>query len=382
MASITIYDHLQDESRHHVLELLKSHLPISLPLYRRIQFQHFTATSHLLCSLSLAELRSGTTDKPWIAAYVDRSRRPETEVWPAASWQSDTTAAATETETEWMPQAQELTRALVDEVARIGLPDAESPTTATATTTTTTTQPSAAAAAAAAAAAPAQDSAAASGGGGGKSSATQVDRAEYAGHLKDGNIAIFGSVHERTVAAMTRIGALAEGYVGADIPYRKYIFDLGGKSTSKPGPPELPPDLVWGRVQPRHFDLVKSRTMIPRQDSTLRQIPSMALYPKDKSDPISWTFLAPDASLASLHVEPEYRGRGLAKMVAAKMFADGMAVFGMEGAKTGDQSPNDEDRWAHADVAVDNVASNAVCKSLGGESAWQVYWIRVDLVKS
>lgn len=120
--------------------------------------------------------------------------------------------------------------------------------------------------------------------------------------------------------------------------------------------------------------------MIPRQDSTLRQLPSLALYPKEKSDPISWAFLSPDASLASLHVEPEYRGRRLAKILAAKLFAERMNVFWDVGDWIGAEGKG-VDRWAHADVAIDNGPSNGVCKGLNGESTWNVFWVRVDLSK-
>lgn len=60
-----------------------------------------------------------------------------------------------------------------------------------------------------------------------KSSYTTVSRWEYEGHMANTHIVIFGAVHETTTALLKRIGVLAPGYVGGDIPYRKYIFDLG-----------------------------------------------------------------------------------------------------------------------------------------------------------
>lgn len=120
--------------------------------------------------------------------------------------------------------------------------------------------------------------------------------------------------------------------------------------------------------------------MIPRQDSTLAQLPSLALYPKGKPDPISWAFLGPDSALATLHVEPEYRGRGLAKLLSAKLFAERMNVFWNKEVVDGDEERR-LDRWAHADVAIDNGPSNAVCKGLSGQATWNVYWVRVDLAR-
>ena len=118
------------------------------------------------------------------------------------------------------------------------------------------------------------------------------------------------------------------------------------------------------------MELVKSRTQIPRQEKTLRLLPNLAIYPKTSATPIAWSFLGLDASLSSLHVEPDYRGRGLAKGLAAKLFVDGLDAYGKD------------DRWAHADVATDNTASNRVCKALQGEWSFHVYWVRVDVSKT
>lgn len=137
----------------------------------------------------------------------------------------------------------------------------------------------------------------------------------------------------------------------------------------------LPEGLVWGKVQPNHFSLVRSRTQIPRQDHTLIQLPSLGIFPQGRPDPIAWSFLGPDASLSSLHVEPEQRGQGLAKVLANKLFAEGMNIYGEEPSAS-------TDRWAHADVAVDNIASNNVCKGLGGSWSFHVYWVRVDTGKA
>lgn len=114
------------------------------------------------------------------------------------------------------------------------------------------------------------------------------------------------------------------------------------------------------------------------------QLPSVAVYPSDPTSgdpaPVSWAFLGGDASLTTLHVEPEHRGRGLAKAVAMKLFAEDMQSFVTHGDLTEEDKDKDR-RWAHADVAVDNDASIGVCTSLGGKWEWQVYWVRIDLEK-
>lgn len=148
--------------------------------------------------------------------------------------------------------------------------------------------------------------------------------------------------------------------------------------------PSLAPDFEYGKVNPKDFELVKSRTQIPRQDRTLRKLPSVAIYPTDTSSttlqPIAWGFLGLDASLTTLHVESAYRGHGLAKSLSLKLFSEEMETYYRhDPTATGDNTPI-EVRYAHADVATDNKASQGVCESLGGKCYFEVFWIRVDLM--
>lgn len=69
----------------------------------------------------------------------------------------------------------------------------------------------------------------------------------------------------------------------------------------------------------------------------------------------------PDSSLSSLHCEPQYRGKALAKRVAVKLLSEHLQDYGDEG-------------YGWADVAPDNVGSQGVCKSLMGKIVWTVCW--------
>ncbi|KAK3051694.1 hypothetical protein LTS18_012393 [Coniosporium uncinatum] len=90
--------------------------------------------------------------------------------------------------------------------------------------------------------------------------------------------------------------------------------------------------------------------------------------------PIAWAFLGPDASLSALHVEPKFRGKGLAKAVAVKLWEEGMGWFDENEARDG------EEGWlVSSDVSPDNKESTGLCRSLSGEAGWEVYWLRVDL---
>lgn len=319
-----------------LLSALKQHLPTCLPLYRRLQFGHFTPGSRIYCSLEPLEAadldhNDTGTQKPWLAAYVDRTRRPETEIFCFGSWES---GEETLDNKELRAQACNLVKALVKEAQSCGLDSSEVYT-----------------------------------------SSSMFDR-----HMNNSHIALFGAVHERTAHLMVEIGVVADGFpVGREIANNKWVFDMRATSMSQEA--RLPEGLYWGEVQEQHFGLIKSRTQIPRMDRTMRLLPSVAVYPGGSAgdaEPVAWAFLGVDASLTTLHVEPEYRGKGLAKAVTAKLWSTCLPVFlNPEG-----HEETLSETWAHADVLVDNAASNGVSKSLGGKLLYVDYWMRVDTSKA
>ena len=88
------------------LRALRPHIPTSIPLYRRLQFGRFFPDSLLFTNLDLgatslsidAHASNGTHagsrpndhhrhEDPWLIAFVDRTCRPETEVWVFGSWE-------------------------------------------------------------------------------------------------------------------------------------------------------------------------------------------------------------------------------------------------------------------------------------------------------
>ena len=172
-------------------------------------------------------------------------------------------------------------------------------------------------------------------------------------------------------------------------------------STSAPedlGSAGLPSGLYWSAMLPRDLSAVRNRTHMRRRERTLRLLPSICVrrhpgfvrQPRSSitsassdavgtkrgqvvvgaDDPIAWAFLGVDGSLSSLHVEVEFRGLGLAKAVAGKLFVEGMeAGYGTERS----------DRWVHSDVAENNEASVGVMRALGGRKGSEVSWMMVDL---
>ncbi|KAJ5210519.1 Acyl-CoA N-acyltransferase [Penicillium cf. griseofulvum] len=188
-----------------------------------------------------------------------------------------------------------------------------------------------------------------------------------------------------------------------DPPYYKYFFrrsEFGpdtesGKSANLPFmDPPLPSGYRFhdreGRVGvlSKHLDLVQSRTHIPRPRTQLSMMPGMAVYfDSGSSDademPIAWGFLGVDGALATLHVEPEHRGRGLAVPLSKAIMRRGMSVDGVFGAG-GVNSDDSQTRervgaWAHTEVAGYNKASRRVMEKIGGQVLTTVTWTVIEL---
>ncbi|KAI1312523.1 hypothetical protein F5Y03DRAFT_390867 [Xylaria venustula] len=203
------------------------------------------------------------------------------------------------------------------------------------------------------------------------------------------------AVRERLVAAGLEI--ISTGL------YDKWVFetdrlpDVGLPEVlgSSEGPGE---GKRWGWDVVRKEDILFtiSRTKIPRRERTMKLLPSTALY-LDDGTPIAWAFLGncfsfptgpklstrmgngklivlrclgPDSSLSSLHCEPLYRGRGIAKAVAVRVLKDHLRDYG------------EDARYGWADVAPDNLQSQGVCRSLNGQVKWQISWSRLNLDQS
>ncbi|KAH0252946.1 chaperone protein dnaJ, partial [Aureobasidium melanogenum] len=280
--------------------------------------------SHSVNFASSAHERN--TKDQWIVAFVDRTCRPETEVWIAASWEHDTP-----TDDSWLPQADSLVKAMIERISKVKSSPQEAGTVAIPGNP------------------PGLPSTF-------KGSAS-VDRDHYLQHLQNEQIALFGSIHSATCKILNRLGLVdLSSAAVSNLPYRKYIFDLRDNVTSR----SLPAGFVYGKVDPKNYPLVKSRTQIPRQDRTLVKLPSAAIYPTDTSSttpqPIAWAFLGLDASLTTLHVEPEYRGLGLAKSLSLKLFSEDMKIYWQHNPTTGEDN-HVKERCGHADVATDNTAS-------------------------
>ncbi|KAK4550074.1 hypothetical protein LTR36_003041 [Oleoguttula mirabilis] len=342
------------------LDILRPHLPTSLPLYRRIQFGRFFDATCLLTNinctgtLSQAEREPAHNDggdmPPWVIAFVDRSCRPETEVWISGSWEASPPAP---TGTDAWSAIDDLMLELVRTMKGLPLPNSihqDIPN---------------------ARAAPAQ----ANGTAEADRDSVGLSRGDYTSHSSNPSIMLWGAVHENTVPTLQRLKLLAQEYNASLVPNYTFLFDIA----TLPSPRALPKGLEWGVVHPESFALIRSRTQIPRQDRTMAVLPSLAIFPSSSSStasaraPVAWCFIGLEASLTTLHVEPKWRGRGLAKLITAKIFREKMGRFFDGGV---------EKKLGYGFVVVGNMASEGMCRSLGGRSEWECYWLRADLSKA
>lgn len=167
-------------------------------------------------------------------------------------------------------------------------------------------------------------------------------------------VVLIGSLHDKLLSILQRRGELVKTVTS---PHYKFVF----RRENLPIPKILPEDMEFGVVNESDLPLVLSRTDIPRKIASMKILPSVAIRVKGEEAPIAWGFIALDGSLRTLHCEERYRGRGLAKAVALKLFMDEM-------------EKEDGDGFVHADVGTENLASAGVCRSLGGKEEWIDYW--------
>ena len=188
-------------------------------------------------------------------------------------------------------------------------------------------------------------------------------------HLLWPGVVTLGACHHALVQICRDAGVLRDEFPGVNAVLNKFLFRIEDLPSVK----ALPQGLRWGEMRERDLPTVQARTSIPRATRTLLSLKSKGVFEEATDRAVAWTFLGLDGSLTTLHTEPEWRGKGIAKAVAARIIrecAPGLAVDEQGTA------------WSHADVYVGNVQSESVCRSLGGRAMWEHYWVRIDLSKA
>ena len=444
-----IHSHRNPQS---LLHHLTPHLPFTLPLVRRLQFHHHSPHAQILSTIP--PCRPTTTQistLPFAAAYIDRSRAPETECWIFSSIELPSTASLSPVDEvpiagghEEVELAKQQLLVLLATIRALPLPpsfpnaqdsnlllvgalhirvlellkgtpivlsegkriisgrktltsnhDREATTLGNGTAGKGSTQ--------------------GLGIGSNRNGESQPEQAEATKDAGTERRASGECMHESEGGREKHTGGVVRGHT---VPYRKYIFapsgtlgkgstndsdldlDLDVGETIKDKELKLPPDLEWTIVHPEELALVISRTEIPRTEGTLGLLQSMGLRVRKRQPPcgegngdieaegstgngqlIAWAFLGPDGSLTSLHVEEGWRGRGLAKRVAGRLFelVGASDYVWPNGVGKGFWGVANGKEWCHSDVAADNRGSIRVAEGLGGVWKWNCFWCWIDL---
>ncbi|KAL2834616.1 hypothetical protein BJY01DRAFT_224275 [Aspergillus pseudoustus] len=385
-----------------LLSHLNAHLPHSGPLYRRIQYQasHPSSTAHVLVSFPETsagnEHGSDSDREPWLAAYADIHRGPDTQVWLFSSIESSVNLGdgisngnGNTNISQLNSHSREITKthllSLFTYIQTTLVPPYVS------SLPTTTLQPTV---------------------------PSTVDEGVPKIPAHKSTSYLLGTVNttlESLIVELRDEGKLTI-HRGAGVHYVKYCFSSEAfadhsslleekeKENSKEGGGGgyrfRDSSGILG-IQDHHINLVKNRTNIPRSREALLAMGGVALYHDDPSSqpgssppppppfdkegremPIAWAFLGFDGSLCSLHVEPEHRGCGLAGVVGKEVMKRGVEVFEPGDEPVGGSGPQSKsEEWYFADVAVDNAASRRVMEKMGGVARWRVAWMVVEVEK-
>jgi GNAT superfamily N-acetyltransferase len=139
----------------------------------------------------------------------------------------------------------------------------------------------------------------------------------------------------------------------------------------------LPEGYELGTVPADQIDLVLASSKVKRQPDTYLALPNVAVFMSSLQNTektlVAWAYLSIDKSLGTLYVLPEHRGRGLAKMAAAKILRD---LY--EGVAGPEKAQSD---WCCAQVSSDNAESQGVCRSLGARLTGRITFMTIDLDK-
>ena len=333
-ASQTTYVNARDLNATEIQALLAkliSELPYTIPLTRRLQFEHKfpSPTSRVWIAYrqadranvytngeSLAETKIAWLIPPhstWLAAYIDLANPGQTQCWLFGSWELPDSRRNETVE-------QSLVNALFRHIFVDVVP-------------LQPTEPNA-------------------------DWLSLRDSGKYLSQPFNRSKVLFGTIHDEVRKYLTRSAVKR-----IDESYGKYIFDLSLAESKKVS---LPEGYEFGKMREDLLQTVLDRSPIPRTLKTLKSLLNVGLY--YNGQPIGWGFIGKDGSLSSLHTESEHRGKGLAVAVGKELIRRQTELFGEEGSS-----------FCHSDVSESNAASNSVMKKLGGKVMWRVAWVEIDL---
>ncbi|KAF1948804.1 hypothetical protein CC80DRAFT_451932 [Byssothecium circinans] len=332
---------------HHALQRA---LPYSINLVYRTQHPNRTPDAYILATFPPTAALDQVPEC-WAAAYFDRSMRPETELWIFAAFEVPTHSPtpypdeSLSSKLDICPTCKRAIHSLLAHMATLPVPPLH------------------------------------------PSNLPAIDQAKehekkypelgpnvrfplapgsYVRHLLLPGVVTLGAVHHKIVDVCAEAGLVRDDFPGREAKLNKFFFKVSDLPQTK----ELPDGLRWGEMREQDLAIVQARTSIPRTTRTLMTLKSVGVFEEKSDRAVAWTFLGLDGSLTTLHTEAEYRGKGIAKAVAAKIFREHAPELAVDG---------EGNAWAHADVYEGNVQSESVCRSLGGHPSVRIFWIRIDL---
>ncbi|KAL1998040.1 hypothetical protein VTN02DRAFT_142 [Thermoascus thermophilus] len=401
---IKIYQHPDPQTT--LLPLLRAHLPHSIPVLRRIQhgLAYPTPSGTVLATFPPDAAPSPTAPEPstWLAAYVDLFRGRETQIYLYASLEREASSPA--------PRAGDFVSTFADRSSVEKQAETRAQLLAFLAHVKATLLPAYLSSSVHASQEDEKDHPA-PGGEGHDETSPFASLTPRKVPPPPPTAFLFGSLH---TGLLTLLTASRTAYSDPDAlpgvkivrrddpPYVKYLFRPEVYRTAAADAEHhhsLPPGYRFhdrrGRfgILPHHHALVSSRTHIPRSSLTLSRMPGVAVYydgdtshrespdeaekEEEEEMPIAWAFLGYDGSLATLHVEPEHRGRGIGMQVSREAIRAGLRPGGIFRAAEGEKG---EDELGHTDVLMTNRSSRRVMEKLGGEMAWTDTWAVVELL--
>jgi GNAT superfamily N-acetyltransferase len=313
--------HIHQFNDERTLSLLRSYLPYSLPLCRRIQSRHRSTHSQILASFLHNDdsLNIDAKNTCFVLAFVDRSVRPETEAWFFAPGEMPSHGQIGAS----CSCFKEILR-LLNHVSNMPVPES------------------------------------------GQAIANDTPLSSQHGSQ---TVLLCGAVSNIWARKLQETSLLSSEFPGLARPCA--LITLEKETVSKKcAQLTLPDNIRLGVIsEPEHFELVRSRSDIPRQIATLKSIPSKAFFhtagPQSDEQLVAWVFLGPDLSLSTLHVEPEWRRLGLGRMLASALLAES----------------GGREILSYTCVFKSNAPSLFMFEKLGGSLLGECYWVRIDLNK-
>ncbi|KAF9736052.1 hypothetical protein PMIN06_003000 [Paraphaeosphaeria minitans] len=325
---------------------LKGTLPHSISLSYRTKHPSRTPNAHILATFPPAA-STDSIPRCWAAAYLDRSMRPETELWIFTTGEIPGHCESPDEKEGFCTECKKAVLSLIDYMGTLPIPpmhpwnepamelarqhEKEHPQT-------------------------------------GPDAVYPPGPGLYMRHLLIPMVVTLGACHHEVVQLLAEAGMLRKEFPGHEADLNKFWF----KVADLPQTRDLPEKLRWGEMREKDLAIVQARTSIPRTARTLLSLKSVGVFEKATDKPVAWTFLGLDGSLTTLHTEPEWRGKGIAKAVTMKIFKEHAPELAVD---------DEENAWAHADVYVGNVQSESLCRSLGGKPSVKILWVRVHITK-